>query len=93
MADVPTLPSGLHVGKTVDEVWAEDAQYVWFLSQRMLTFAQQLRYKAFFESCPGAVQRAQELTEGLSPPEARPHQMPGHLMPSGAFQPNGWRGW
>jgi len=96
MSEVPTIPSGLHMGKTVDAVWAEDAQYVWFLSQRHLTLAQQLRYKAFFESCPGAVQRAQELTEGLSPPEARQHQMPGQQMPglpSNAFQPNGWRGW
>jgi hypothetical protein len=88
MADVLTLPSGMHMGKTVDAVWAEDAQYVWFLSQRGLTFAQQLRYKAFFESCPGAVQRAKELTEGLTMPVARLHQ-----MPSRTFHPNGWRGW
>jgi len=88
MADVLTLPSGLHMGKTVDEVWAEDAQYVWFLSQRGLTFTQKLRYKEFFESCPAAVQRAKELTEGLSMPVARLHQ-----MPSSTFQPNGWRGW
>jgi len=92
-AEQSVLPSGKHMGKTLDTVWAEDPQYVWFLSQRGLTHVQLLRYKAFFESCPGAVQRAQELTEGLSPPTARPHQMPGHLMPGGTFQPNGWRGW
>jgi hypothetical protein len=85
-ADV--LQSGQHRGKTVDAVWAEDPQYVWFLSQRGLTHVQLLRYKAFFESCPGAVQRAQELTEGLSMPAARTHQ-----TPSSTFQPGGWRGW
>ncbi len=88
-ADVlPIIPSGQHRGKTVDAVWAEDPQYVWFLSQRGLTHVQVLRYKAFFEACPGAVQRAQALTEGLSMPAARPHQ-----TPSSTFQPNGWRGW
>jgi hypothetical protein len=38
------LPSGQHRGKTVDAVWAEDPQYVWFLSQRGLTHVQLLRY-------------------------------------------------
>jgi hypothetical protein len=79
------MPTGQHSCKTVDAVWAE---YVWFLSQRGLTHVQLLRYKAFFESCPGAVQCAHELTEGLSMPAARPHQ-----TPSSTFQPNGWRGW
>jgi hypothetical protein len=90
-AEQGVIPSGQHRGKTVDAVWAEDPQYVWFLSQRGLTHVQVLRYKAFFESCsqvPGIVQRAQALTEGLSMPAARPHQ-----TPSSTFQPNGWRGW
>ena len=87
-AEEAVIPSGQHHGKTVDAVWAADPQYVWFLSQRNLTHVQLLRYKAFFESCPGAVQRAHALTEGLSMPAARPHQ-----TPSSTFQPNGWRGW
>jgi hypothetical protein len=85
------IPSGQHRGKSVDAVWAEDRQYVWFLSQRGLTHVQLLRYKAFFEACrqvPGVVERALELTEGLSMPVARTHQ-----MPSSTFRPNGWRGW
>jgi hypothetical protein len=68
-AEQAVLPSGQHRGKTVDAVWAEDPQYVWFLSQRGLTHVQLLRYKDFFEACsqaPGVVQRALELTEGLS---------------------------
>jgi hypothetical protein len=87
-AEEAVIPSGQHCGKSVDTVWTEDPQYVWFLSQRGLTHVQLLRYKAFFESCPVAVQRAHELTEGLSMPAARPHQ-----TPSSTFQPNGWRGW
>jgi hypothetical protein len=88
-ADVlPIIPSGQHGGKTVDAVWAEDPQYVWFLSGRGLTHVQLLRYQAFFEACPDAVQRTLELTEGLSMPVARTHQ-----MPSSTFRPNGWRGW
>jgi hypothetical protein len=31
---IPIIPSGQHRGKTVDAVWAEDPQYVWFLSGR-----------------------------------------------------------
>jgi hypothetical protein len=85
-ADV--IPSGQHRGKTVDAVWAEDPQYVWFLSQRNLTHVQVLRYKGFFDSCPGAVQRAHELTEGLSMPAARQHQ-----TPTSTFRPRGWGGW
>jgi hypothetical protein len=91
---VPIIPSGQHRGKTVDAVWAEDPQYVWFLSQLGLTHVQLLRYKAFFEACgqvPGKskiVERALELTEGLSMPAPRAHQ-----MPSSTFRPNGWRGW
>jgi len=77
-AEQGVLPSGQHRGKTVDAVWAEDPQYVWFLSQRSLTCSQ----------APGVVQRALELTEGLSMPVARAHQ-----MPSSTFRPNGWRGW
>ena len=82
------IPSGQHRCKTVDAVWAEDPQYVWFLSQRGLTHVQKLRYKAFFEACPGVVQRAVVLTEGLSMPAARAHQ-----TPSSTFQRSGWRGW
>ena len=67
-SEAPVLPSGQHSGQSVDAVWASDPQYVWFLSQRNFTHVQLLRYKAFFDSCPGAVQRAQELTEGLSMP-------------------------
>jgi hypothetical protein len=63
-ADV--IPHGQHRGKSVDAIWAEDPQYVWFLSQRGLTNVQLLRYQAFFEACPGAVQRAREVTEGLN---------------------------
>jgi hypothetical protein len=62
------IPSGKHSGQSVDTVWAVDPQYVWFLSQRNLTHVQLLRYKAFFDSCPGAVHRAQELTEGIGCP-------------------------
>jgi hypothetical protein len=54
-------------------------------------FRGRLRYKAFFEACrqvPGVVERALELTEGLSMPVARTPQ-----MPTSTFQPNGWRGW
>jgi hypothetical protein len=87
-AEQGVIPSGQHRGKTVDAVWAEDPQYVWFLSQRGLTHVQLLRYKAFFEACPDAVQRALELTEGLSMPVSLAHQ-----MPSSTFRPNGWRGW
>jgi hypothetical protein len=57
---------------------AEDPQYVWFLSQRGLTHVQLLKFKAFFESCnqvPGVLERAKELTEGLSMPVARAHQI------------------
>jgi len=77
MADTEqgVIPSGQHRGKTVDAVWAEDPQYVWFLSQRGLTHVQRLRYKAFFESCPGAVQRAVVLTEGLSIRSHHPQSM------------------
>jgi hypothetical protein len=85
------IPSGQHRGKTVDAVWAEDPQYVWFLSQRGLPHVQLLKFKAFFEACrqvPGVVERALVLTEGLSMPVARAHQ-----MPSSTFRPNGWRGW
>jgi hypothetical protein len=52
----------------VDAVWAEDPQYVWFLSGRGLTQVQLLKFKAFFEACrqvPGVLERALELTEGL----------------------------
>jgi hypothetical protein len=87
-AEQGVLPSGQHRGKTVDAVWVEDRQYVWFLSGRGLTQVQLLKFKAFFEACPDAVQRALELTEGLSMPVARAHQ-----MPSSTFRPNGWRGW
>jgi hypothetical protein len=51
-------------------------------------YVQLLRYKAFFNSCPGAVHRAQELTEGLSMPELRQHR-----TPTSTFQPGAWRGW
>ena len=44
-AEQGVIPSGQHRGKTVDAVWAEDPQYVWFLSQRNLTHVQLLRYK------------------------------------------------
>ena len=82
------IPSGQHRGKTVDAVWAEDPQYVWFLSQRSLNHVQCLRYKDFFDSCPAVVQRAKELTEGLSMPEVRQQQ-----TSSSTFKPGGWRGW
>ena len=34
MADTEqgVIPSGQHRGKTVDAVWAEDPQYVWFMN-------------------------------------------------------------
>ena len=87
-SEAPVLPSGQHSGQSVDAVWAADPQYVWFLSQRNLTHVQILRYKDFFDSCPGAVQRAHELTEGLSMPAARQHQ-----TPTSTFRPRGWGGW
>ena len=86
-SEAPVLASGQHSGQSVDAVWAADPQYVWFLSQRNLTHVQLLRYKAFFDSCPGAVHHAQELAEGLSMPTARQHQ-----TPTRAFQPVGGRG-
>jgi hypothetical protein len=91
MADVfepHTLPTGKYSGKSVDEVMQVDQQYVWFLSQRNLTHVQLLKFKSFFDSCPGVVQRAKEVTEGLSMPVTRQHQ-----TPTSTFQPGGWRGW
>jgi len=84
----PVLLSGQYSGQSVDAVWAADPQYVWFLSQRNLTHVQILRYKDFFDSCPGAVQRARELTEGLSMSAAKQHQ-----TPTSIFRPRGWGGW
>jgi hypothetical protein len=82
------VPSGKYSGQSVEAVWAVDPQYVWFLSQRNLTHVQLLRYKAFFDSCPGAVHRVRELTEGISMPAVTQHQTPNSI-----FQPGGWRGW
>jgi hypothetical protein len=53
-----TLQTGKYSGKSVDEVMQVDQQYVWFLSQRNLTHVQLLKFKSFFDSCPGVVQRA-----------------------------------
>jgi hypothetical protein len=83
-----TIPTGKYSGQTVDDVWQVDQQYVWFLSQRSLNHVQCLRYKDFFDSCPAVVQRAKELTEGLSMPEVRQQQ-----TSSSTFKPGGWRGW
>jgi hypothetical protein len=83
-----TMPTGKYSGQTVDDIWQVDQQYVWFLSQRSLNHVQCLRYKDFFDSCPAVVQRAKELTEGLSMPEVRQEQ-----TSSSTFKPGGWRGW
>jgi hypothetical protein len=78
------LSQGKFTGKTVDEIMVLDPTYVWFLSQRHLTHVEMLKYKKFFDSCPGVIKRAKELTEGLEMPTVRQHQM---------HTPGGWRGW
>jgi hypothetical protein len=82
--DTQKLSEGKYTGKTVDEIMQIDPQYVWFLSQRNLTLVQLLRYKKFFESCPVAIARAKEITQGLEVPTVRQHQ---------THTPGGWRGW
>jgi hypothetical protein len=81
-----TLPTGKHSCRSVDEVLQVDPQYVWFLSQRNLTHVHLLQYKAFFDWCPGVVNCAKEVTEGLRMPVARQPQ-----TPTSIFQPGGCR--
>ena len=82
--DTLKLSEGKHTGKTVDEIMQTDEPYVWFLSQRNLTYVQLLKYKKFFDVCPDVIARAKEITEGLEMPTVRHHQ---------THTPGGWRGW
>jgi hypothetical protein len=82
--DTLKLSEGKYTGKTVDEIMQTDEPYVWFLSQRNLTYVQLLKYKKFFDVCPDVIARAKEITEGLEIPTARHHQ---------THTPGGWRGW
>ena len=49
------MPEGKYTGKRLQEIWSDDPQYVWFLSQRQLTLVEKLKYQPFFDKIPEIV--------------------------------------
>lgn len=79
-----TLQEGKHKGKTLQDIWEIDQDYVIFLAQINLKYIQREKYKAFFDRIPEIVEAAKEMTRDVVLTNTHAQQV---------RYPGGWRGW